>query len=139
MQVQAYLSFEGRCEEALQFYVRALDAKVTMLMRMQESPEPPPPGMLPPDSGNKVMHSTFSIGDTVLMATDGNCGGKAAFQGISLSLQPGSAAEAEKRFAALAEGGAVVMPLGKTFFAVSFGIVTDRFGVKWMVYVPQAM
>ena len=135
MQVQAYLSFDGRCEEALQFYTKALGAKVTMLIRMQDSPEAPPPGVNVP--GEKVMHSSFTIGDTVLMATDGHCSGKATFQGITLSLNVGSPAEAQQRFNALAEGGEVRMPLSKTFFSPSFGMLADRFGVQWMVNVPQ--
>jgi PhnB protein len=133
MQVQPYLFFDGRTEEAIDFYKKALGAEVTMLMRFKESPEPPPPGMVPPGSENKVMHSSLRIGDTVVMASDGDCKGKPNFQGFSLSLSAKSEAEAERYFKALSEGGKIGMPLAKTFFSPKFGMVTDRFGVSWMV------
>jgi PhnB protein len=136
MLVQPYLFFDGRCEEALEFYRRALGAETTMLMRFKDSPEPPPPGCAP-SSDNKVMHSSFRIGDTTIMASDGRAMGKPNFDGFSLSLSVASEAEADRRFNALADGGEVIMPLGKTFFSPRFGMVSDRFGVKWMVIVPQ--
>jgi PhnB protein len=135
MRVEPYLFFDGRCEEAIEFYRKALDAEVTMLMRYKESPEPPPPGMLPPGSENKVMHSNLRIGETMVMASDGNCQGKPSFQGFSLSVTAPNPAEAERMFAALADGGQVQMPLGKTFFSPCFGMVADRFGVSWMIIV----
>ena len=135
MAIEPYLFFEGCCEEALEFYRRALGAEVTMLMRNKESPEPPPPGMLPPGSENKILHASFRVGDAVVMASDGMCSGKAGFQGFSLSLSVASKAEADKLFAGLSEGGVVRMPLSKTFFSPCFGMVTDRFGVSWMVIV----
>ena len=135
MRVEPYLFFDGRCEEAIEFYRKALGAEVTMLMRYKESPEPPPPGMIPPGSENKVMHSNLRIGETMVMASDGNCQGKPSFQGFSLSVTAPNAAEAERMFNALADGGQVQMPLGKTFFSPCFGMVADRFGVSWMVYV----
>ena len=135
MLVQSYLSFDGRCEEALEFYKRALGAEVTMLMRFKESPEPHPPGMVPPGAENKIMHSSFRIGETTLMASDCHCTGRPNFQGFSLSLTAPDAAAAERLFTALADGGEVKMPLGRTFFASSFGVVNDRFGVAWMIYV----
>jgi PhnB protein len=133
--VQPYLFFDGRCEEALEFYRRALGAEVLMLMRFKDSPEPPQPGMCPPGSGEKVMHASFRIGETTLMASDGRCEGKPSFQGFSLSLTVPAEAEAERLFAALADGGQVQMPLTKTFFSARFGMVSDRFGVCWMVLV----
>jgi PhnB protein len=136
MPIQPYLFFEGRCEEALAFYRGALGAKVTMLLRVKDSPEPPPPGMMPPGSENKVMHAAFTVGDATLMASDGRCQGPPNFQGFSLSLNAKDEAEADRLFSALAEGGEVRMPLGKTFFSPSFGVVADRFGVPWMVIVP---
>ena len=138
MQVQPYLFFEGRCEEAVEFYRRALGAEVTMLMRYKESPDPPPPGMVPPGSENKVMHVCFRIGDTAVMASDGTRSGKPGFQGFSLSLTVPDPAAADRLFAALADGGQVQMPLTKTFWSPRFGMVADRFGVGWMVNVaPQ--
>ncbi len=137
MQVQAYLNFEGRCEEALEFYRTALGAEVTMLMRFKDSPEPCAPGMVPPGAENKVMHSQFRIGKTTVLASDCRCSGKPAFQGFSLSLTVPNPGLAEKLFAALANGGKVQMPLAKTFFSPSFGVVADRFGVSWMVYVAS--
>jgi PhnB protein len=138
MLVQAYLNFDGRCEEALEFYRGAVGAEVLSLMRFKESPEPPAPGMVPPGAGNKVLHASFRIGETTLFASDCHCAGKASFQGITLSLTAANPAEAERLFGALAKGGEVKMPLSKTFFAVSFGMVVDRFGVPWMVIVPLA-
>jgi PhnB protein len=135
MQVQPYLFFDGRAEEAIEFYKSRLDAKVEMLMRFKDSPEPPPPGAVPPGSDNKVMHACLRIGDTAVMASDGNCAGKPSFQGFSLSITARDEAEAERRFASLADGGQVQMPLAKTFFSPRFGMVADRFGVSWMVIV----
>ncbi len=144
MKVEPYLFFEGRCEEALEFYRRALGAQVTMLMRYKDNPEPaagpgcgeganarggPTPEM--------VMHAAFTVGETQVMASDGMGSGSPAFKGISLSLSPVNDAEAQRLFAALAQGGQVQMPLGKTFFSPAFGMVADRFGVSWMVVVPQ--
>ena len=137
MKVEPYLFFDGRCDEALEFYKSALGAEVTMLMRFKDSPEPPKPGMVPPGSENKVMHATFRVGDSVVMASDGSCQGKPSFQGFSLSLSARDAAEADRLFAALANGGQVHMPLSKTFFSPRFGMVADRFGVLWMVIVGK--
>ena len=124
MQVQPYLFFNGRCEEALQFYAKAVDAKVEMLMRFKDSPEPQPPGMQAP-------------ADTAVMASDGMCSGTSSFQGFSLSLNARDDAQARRLFAALSEGGQVQMPLSPSFFASSFGMVTDRFGVGWMVVAQK--
>lgn len=135
MRVEPYLFFDGRCEEAIEFYRKVLGAEVTMLMRYKESPEPTPPGMIPPGSENKVMHSNLRIGETMVMASDGNCQGKPSFQGFSLSVTAPNEAEAKRMFAALADGGQVQMPLTKTFFSPRFGMVADRFGVSWMIIV----
>lgn len=135
MQIQSYLFFEGRCEEAIELYKKALGAEVEMLMRIKDSPEPAPPGTHPPGSENKVLHAALRIGGAVLMASDGYCRGKPSFQGFSLSLDARDEAEAKRMFGALAEGGEVRMPLGKTFFSPCFGMVADRFGVPWMIIV----
>ncbi len=135
MQLQPYLFFDGRCEEAVEFYRKALGAEVTMLMRFKDSPEPPPPGMVPPGSESKVMHASFRIGDTTVLASDGRCLGQPSFQGFSLSLTAPDPAGADRLFASLADGGQVQMPLAKTFFSPRFGMVADRFGVSWMIYV----
>lgn len=132
MQVAPYLFFEGRCEEALAYYQRALGAKVTMMMRFKESPDP---ASCPAADGEKVMHASFEIGDAVVMASDGRCEGKPNFQGFALSLTAPGEAEARRWFDALADGGQVQLPLSKTFFSPLFGMTTDRFGVNWMVYV----
>jgi len=137
MNVEPYLFFEGRCEEAIEFYRRALGAEVTALKRFKDSPEPPPPGMVPPGAENKVMHANFRIGDTTVMASDGRCTGKPSFQGFSLSIDAASDAEADRLFAALGDGGQVQMPMSKTFFSSRFGMVADRFGVSWMVIVAN--
>jgi PhnB protein len=135
MQVQPYLFFDGRCEEALEFYRSALGAEVTALHRFKDSPEPHAPGMIPPGADNKVMHASFRFGGTTVLASDGRCTGHPSFQGFSLSITVPNDAEAERLFAALGQGGQVQMPLSKTFFSSRFGMVADRFGVSWMVYV----
>jgi len=137
MQVQPYLFFDGRCEEALEFYKKALGAEVEMLLRFKDSPEPPQPGMCPPGSDDKVMHASFRVGDTQVMASDGRCQGKPAFQGFALTITAKSEAEADKLFNALGAGGQVQMPLAKTFFSPRFGMVADKFGVGWMVIAAQ--
>lgn len=137
--VQPYVFFGGRTEEAIAFYRQALGAEVVMLMRFKDAPPPSadcaaggPP--MPPNWGEKVMHAEIKIGSSSLLASDG-CGEKPAYQGFSLSLTLPTAQEAEKRFKALGEGGQVQMPLGKTFFSASFGMLADKFGVGWMIYV----
>ena len=135
MRIESYLFFNGRCEEAIEFYKKVLGAEVQMLMRNKESPEPHPPGMLPPGSENKVMHATLRVGTSNLMLSDGRCDGKPEFKGFTLSLDAATEAEAERLFSALADGGTVQMPLAKTFWSPKFGMVADRFGVGWMVSV----
>jgi PhnB protein len=136
MQVQPYLFFEGRCEEAIEFYRKVLGAEVLTLMRFKDSPDPLPPGMVPPGSEDKIMHGCLRIGETTVMASDGRCAGQqASFDGFSLSLTAPDEATADRLFAALAEGGQVRMPLGKTFFSPRFGMLADRFGVGWMIVV----
>jgi PhnB protein len=132
MQVQPYLFFEGRCEEAIAFYRSALGAEVTMLMRYKESPDP---AACRPGMEEKVMHAGMRVGESVVLLSDGHCEGPAKFQGFAITLTVADEAEAERRFAALSDGGQVRMALGKTFFSPRFGMVTDRFGVLWMVLV----
>ncbi|MFM9843724.1 MAG: VOC family protein [Dongiaceae bacterium] len=137
MQVQPYLNFDGRCEEAIEFYRQALGAEVEMMLRFKENPEPPP-GATPSGNENKILHASLRIGDSVVMASDGHCSGKPAFQGITLTLQVANEAEADRLFNALANGGQVQLPLTRTFFSPRFGMVNDRLGVAWMVLVTQA-
>jgi PhnB protein len=132
MQIQPYLFFEGRCDEAMEFYRSALGAEVTMLMRFKDNPDP---GQSPPSAGDKVMHASLRVGETTILVSDGRCQGRPGFQGFSLSLTVLDDAEAERLFAALADGGQVHMPMAKTFFSSRFGMVSDRFGVLWMIYV----
>jgi len=132
MPVQPYLVFEGRCEEAAEFYRKAPGAEVTMLMRWKDSPDPQ---MCQPGAEDKVMHMSFRIGDATLLASDGRCTGQPNFQGFSLSLTVPNDSEADRLFASLAKGGQVQMPLTKTFFSSRFGMVADRFGVPWMIVV----
>lgn len=131
---QPYLFFGGRCEEAITFYTKAVGAKVEMMMRFNESPDPMPPGVLQPGFEKKVMHSSFRIGDSTIMASDG-CHEGAKFEGFSLALSVATIPEAERAFGALSEGGKVTMPLAKTFWSPSYGMLTDRFGINWMVMV----
>jgi PhnB protein len=135
MQVEPYLFFEGRCEEALEYYRSALGAEISAVMRYRESPDPEMCKMMPPEAQDKIMHATFRIGDSTLMASDGHCQGRPVFQGFSLTITVSSEAEADRVFAALADGGQVQMPLTKTFYSPRFGMVADRFGVSWMVIV----
>ena len=139
MKIDPYLFYNGRCEEAINFYKSALGAELQMMMRNSDSPEPPPPGMLPPGSENKIMHASLLIGGALIMMSDGDCKGETAFKGFSISLDCGNEAEAQRAFNALADGGHVNMPLSKTFWAPLFGMVVDKFGVNWMVGVsaPQ--
>ncbi len=130
MHVNPYLMFDGRTEEALEFYKAKLGAEVTVLMRFSDNPDP---SYNPPHSKDKIMHCAFTIGGQVLMASDGDCGGKSEFKGISLTLTLPTPAEAEKYFAALSDGGQVSMQMAETFFADRFGVVADKFGVNWMV------
>jgi len=133
--VQAYLFFNGNCEEAVEFYRNALGAEVEMTMRFKESPEPPPPGMVPAGWENKIMHTSFRVGQTTVMASDG-CGPESnGFQGFSLSLSVATEAETDRYFNALADGGKATMPLTKTFWSPRFGMVEDRFGIGWMISV----
>lgn len=134
MKVQSYLVFDGKCDEALEFYKRALGAKVNALMRFSEAPDQ---SQIKPESKNKVMHSEIQVGETVIMASDGYCTGKPGFQGFSLTISVPTDAEAKRVFEAISEGGQVSMPLGKTFFASSFGVASDKFGVGWMVITDQ--
>jgi len=140
MPVQTYLFFDGRTEEAIEFYKKVLGAKVEMLMRFRDNPDAASqPGCNPAGADDKVMHSEIRIGDTTLMLSDGNCTGKPAFNGFSLTAEAKDPADAERLFARLSEGGQVQMPLGKTFFSPAFGMLADRFGVSWMVLVPVPM
>ena len=133
MTLQPYLTFDGRCEEALEFYRKTLDARVETLMRFKDHPPAMAQCEGPPPPADKVMHACVRIGDSTFMASDGGCMGKAAFQGFSLAYSAKDDADARRRFEALADGGKVHMPLAPTFFASSFGIVADKFGVSWMV------
>jgi PhnB protein len=134
MQIQPYLSFEGRADEAIEFYKKAIGAKVDMLMRFKEAPDQ---SMVTPESKDKVMHAALRAGDTQLLMSDGRCTGSANFNGIALALSAATEGDAERIFNALAEGGKVNMPLAKTFFSPKFGMVADKFGVGWMILVAQ--
>jgi PhnB protein len=133
MKVQPYLFFNGKCEEAIEFYKNALGAKVLMMMRFKDNPDKPGPEKLSPALDDKVMHACIKIGEAEVMASDGMGTGNLEFKGITLSLSVASEAEADRLLNALANGGQVQMPIGKTFFSPRFGMVTDRFGVSWMV------
>ena len=137
MAIEPYLFFNGRCEEAIEFYKKTLGAETLMIMRYKESPEPPPPGMVPAGWDEKIMHSSLRIGNANLMASDG-CSEGGKFEGFSLSLSVANESEARKKFDALAQGGQVQMPLGKTFWSPCFGMVSDRFGISWMIGVEQS-
>lgn len=132
--IRPYLYFNGRCEEALEFYKNALNAKIGMVMRFRESPDPAPPGMLPEGWEAKIMHAEFSIGDNVVMASDG-CGPANGFEGFSLSISVATPEEVDRCCDALAVDGQVTMPVGETFWSPRFGMVSDRFGLSWAIGV----
>ncbi|MDZ7938487.1 MAG: VOC family protein [Rhodoferax sp.] len=136
MKVEPYLFFNGRCEEAMAFYQAALGAEVIFQMRMNEAPDPPPPGAIPAGFEDKVMHATLRIGELDVMVSDGNSDMQPSFKGFCLSLSVDTPEEAQRRFEALQQGGKVTMPMGKTFWSPAFGMVEDQFGVGWMVIVP---
>jgi PhnB protein len=135
--IQPYLYFNGTCEEAIEFYRTALSAELQFMMRFSESPEPPPPGTVPPGFENKIMHASFRVGQTTVMASDGCSTERPVFEGFSLSLSVPSESEADRAFSALAQGGEVQMPLTRTFWSPRFGMVRDRFGVGWMITVSS--
>ena len=133
MKVQGYITFGGRCEEALEFYKKSLGAEVTGVMRWKESRDKDMKA--PPGYEEKVMNAAFRIGDTELMADDGMGESTPEFKGMTLAIETADDAEARRIFTALGEGGMVTMPLVKTFWTSSFGMLTDKFGVPWMVNV----
>jgi len=134
MIVQPYLSFEGRCDEAIEFYKQAIGATVDMLMRFKDAPDQ---SMIAPGNAEKVMHAALRAGEAVLLMSDGRCTGSPNFHGIALALSVGGNDEAERVFNALADGGKVNMPMAKTFFSSRFGMLSDKFGVGWMVLVGR--
>ena len=134
MQIQPYLFFDGRCDDALEFYKKAVGAEVDMLMRFKDAPDQ---SMISPGSKDKVMHAQFEVGDTKVLVSDGRNTGAPKFDGFALAISANSEAEADRMFAALAEGGQVTMPLAKTFFSPRFGMLADKFGVHWMILVAQ--
>lgn len=140
MLIQAYLTFNGKTEEAVEFYRRALGAELEMLMRFNEAPDPPPPGTIPADWGDKVMHASITVGDQRIMMSDG-CSDRdgAPFQGFSLAVSVTDIPSADRVFAALSQGGSVTLPQGETFWSPRFGMLTDRYGVAWMVMVSPPM
>ncbi len=134
MHIQAYLFFEGRCEEALEFYQSALGAEVGMLMRFRENPDDPQQTMFPPGTEDKIMHASMQIGETTVLLSDGRGNGSPEFGGVSLTLLGPNESEAERVYKALSVGGQIRMPLRRTFFSPAFGMVADPFGVGWMIY-----
>ena len=135
MRVEPYLFFDGRCDEAIEFYKKQLGAKVNMLMRYKDAPPAPSGGSIAPGTENKVMHGSLQIGDSTVLVSDGHCKNQPKFDGFALTLHAANDADAKRLFEALSNGGKVTMPMNKTFFASSFGMLTDRFGVMWMVIV----
>ncbi len=135
--IEPYLFFRGRCEEAVEFYEKALGARRVMLMRFDDAPEQPPEGMLAPGWEKKVMHAAITIGECMVMMSDGCSSDEGSFDGFRLSIAPESEEEAAKIFSALADGGSIEMPLGKTFWSPCYGMLTDRFGVGWMVNIAE--
>ena len=137
MNVQPYLYFGGKSEEAIDFYKGAIGAKVEMLMHFKDMPGDK--SMIPPGGESKVMHACIKVGDSPIFLSDGNCDGKPAFSGITLTINATSDAEADKLFTALGQGGQIQMPIAETFFATRFGMVADKFGVSWMVINAKPM
>jgi PhnB protein len=138
MHLEPYVHFDGRCEEAIEFYKTAAGARVEMLMRFKDIPASAGHPPMPPETQDKVMHASLRIGDSRLLVSDGRCTGAMKFEGFSLTLNVANEAEADRAFNALGQGGTVSMPLAKTFFSPRFGMLNDRFGVSWIVIVQQA-
>ncbi len=134
MHLNAYLTFNGNCEEAFHFYEERLGGKILEMFTYEGSPMP----NTPPDLLKKVMHGRMQIGESVLMASDAPPGRYEAPEGTKLSLHVDDPAEAEKLFQALSEGGQVVMPIAETFWALRFAMFNDRFGIPWMINCPKA-
>jgi PhnB protein len=134
MRVEPYLFFEGKAEEAINFYRKVVDAKDVQIMRYKDSPEP---GHCPTADTNKIMHAAIHIGETLVMLSDGNCTGQPKFDGIALSLSVKTDADADRYFANLSEGANVILPITKTFFSSRFGMLKDKFGVMWMIIVMK--
>jgi PhnB protein len=134
MQVQPYLFFDGKCDEALAFYKKAVGAEPNMVMRYKDAPDQ---SMIKPETKDKVMHASVKLGDTMVLMSDGHCQNQAHFQGFSLAVTAKDETEAERVFGGLSDGGNVTMPMAKTFFSPRFGMLTDKFGVGWIVLVGQ--
>lgn len=134
MQIEPYIFFDGRCDEAIAFYRAALGAEVSMLVRFKNAPDP---SMIRPGTEEKVMHANLRIGGATVLVSDGRATGQPSFQGFSLAITAGDETEADRVFAALSDGGTVTMAMAKTFFSPRFGMLTDRFGVGWMVLVSR--
>ena len=134
MHVLPYLFFNGRCEEALAFYSKTIGAKAEGMMRFSQNPDQ---STTTPANKDKVMHAQFKLGDSMIFVSDGMATGKTNFDGFSLAIAADSEADAKQMFGALGEGGAVTVPLSETFFAKSFGMLKDRFGVSWMLIVQK--
>ena len=134
MQVNPYLFYNGNCEEALKYYQKVLDARIEAMLPYEGGPAEMP---IPADYKKKIMHAQVTIDGEVLMASDAPPGHFQQPQGFSVSLQVEDPADAERRFKALAEGGTVNMPFGKTFFSKGFGMCVDKFGIPWMVNCPM--
>lgn len=132
MQIQPYVFFDGRCEEALEFYQQSVGAEIGMLLRYRDNPDP---STNPPGAEDNIMHGEMRIGESTVLVSDGHCGGSPTFEGFALTLIAKSVEESERLYKALEEGGQVLVPLGKSFFSPSFGMLTDQFGVMWLVYV----
>lgn len=131
-----YLYLSGQCDEALAFYQQHLGATISMLIRFNESPKPLPTD-LPDGYEDKVMHCEFSVGDMSIMASDGCKESTGEFRGFSLTLTIADEAYARQAFQALSEGGEVNMPLSETFWSPLYGQVTDKFGISWMIMLPE--
>jgi len=135
MQIQPYLFLDGRCEEAIEFYKKVFGAQVGMLMRFKEAPPQSDAPACTPATAEKIMHASVTIGESRVMMSDGRNSGAPKFEGFALSVNARDEADANRMFGALANGGQVTMPLAKTFFSPCFGMVADKFGVRWMIIV----
>ena len=133
MQVQAYLTFDGQCEEAINFYKKAVKAEVVHKHYFKEAPDQ---NMITPENAGKIMHAMLRVGENTFMLSDGQCSGKASFDGFNMNVMTETETEAEKIFSALSDGGQITMPMSPTFFAARFGMLKDRFGVSWMIMKP---
>ncbi|MFM0321344.1 VOC family protein [Caballeronia glebae] len=133
MQLDTYIFYHGDCAAALELYQAAFGAQIATLLRFRDAPDG---GNAPPDWADKIMHGVFFVGDRAIMVSDGQHGQPhKSYSGFTMSITADDAQSGERAFNLLAEGGSVLTPWQSTFWTQGFGMLTDRFGVPWLINV----